>query len=257
MQRRGPHARGFSSFVWIGKWNGLARENGSVRGASFELGRVHFRLLFLLKTNRSRAQKWTLPSSKLPPPHRSVFRASQAITCQFKRAMKEDARVIQIAAACSKNHSGPFGARFRRMVRFFRMGCFPTPSPSFGAILGKRYSSSKTGSPNLVWTSPAPKEMLSASSYGATKDSVHFLPFFLQSFGSGLSTCSSRLRKFARDSVRKGRETLRRWEDVVRLLWSNSPTKTNTTKTKTTNQPNSRNNPTKRQKIKDRITPHV
>ena len=32
-----------------------------------------------------------------------------------------------------------FGARFRRMVRFFRIGCFPTPSPSFGAILGKRY----------------------------------------------------------------------------------------------------------------------
>ena len=53
--------------------------------------------------------------------------------CQVKRAMKKDARVMQIAAACSENHSGPFSdaffrARCRRMVRFFRIGCFPAPT---------------------------------------------------------------------------------------------------------------------------------
>ena len=47
--------------------------------------------------------------------------------------MKKDARVMQIAAACSENHGGPFfdaffRARCRRMVRFFRIGCFPTPT---------------------------------------------------------------------------------------------------------------------------------
>ena len=59
-------------------------------GAIFELGRVHFRPLFVLKTNRNRGRKWTLPSSKMVPPHGSIFRAtSQAIfMCQFKRVMK-------------------------------------------------------------------------------------------------------------------------------------------------------------------------
>ena len=52
------------------------------------------------------------------PPHGTIFRAtSQAIfTGQFKRAMKKDARVIQIAAACSENHSGPFSDDFFGLV---------------------------------------------------------------------------------------------------------------------------------------------
>ena len=59
-----------SSLVWIGKWNGLARgpKNGSVRGGGiFELGRVHFRPLFLFVFNTNRGRKWTPPSSKMPP----------------------------------------------------------------------------------------------------------------------------------------------------------------------------------------------
>ena len=32
--------------------------------------------------------------------------------CQVKRAMKKDARVMQIAAACSENYSGPFSDAF-------------------------------------------------------------------------------------------------------------------------------------------------
>ena len=48
------------------------------------------------------------------PPSRVHFSGHEPshVTCQFKRAMQKDARVMQSAAACSENHSGPFSDAF-------------------------------------------------------------------------------------------------------------------------------------------------
>ena len=113
-------------------------------GTIFELGRDHFRPLFLFVFNTNRGRKWTLPSSKMAPPHRSIFRAtSQAISSAKSNERWRRMRVWcrlrpHVQKTIVDRFPMPFSGSVSPNGAIFPYWLLSNAHPSFGAILRKK-----------------------------------------------------------------------------------------------------------------------